>query len=159
MRVLLASLGTLLRAALRSRATLALENAALRQQLAAYQRAEKRPRLQPGDRLFWVLLRRCWSDWTRSLVVVKPATVVGWHRRGFRALWRQKSNPGRPRIPKRHIAVIKRISGEHPEWGEDKIAEELAVKLGIHLTMAEFPDMPRGSEKGSSSAPLCSLEH
>jgi len=130
MRILLASLVTLLRGALRSRATLALENAALRQQLAAYQRAEKRPRLQPGDRLFWVLLRRLWSDWARSLLIVRPATVIGWHRQGFRALWRRKSRPGRPRIPKRHIAFIKRISSDHPEWGEDKLVEQLAAKFG-----------------------------
>ena len=50
---------------------------------------------------------------------MKPATVIGWHRQGFTALWRWKSRPGRPRIPRRHSAFIRRISADHPEWGED----------------------------------------
>ncbi len=95
MRIQLAALVTFVRARLRSRATVALENAALRQQLAAYHRIKKRPQLRPGDRLFWIVLRWIWSDWVRSLVLVQPATVIGWHRRGFRALWRNKSKPGR----------------------------------------------------------------
>ena len=114
------------------RATLAVENAALRQQLAVYLRNETRPRLKPGDRAFWVLLRRLWSGWASTLVIVKPATVIAWHRKGFRALWRRKSKTGRPRIPMKHIHFIKRMSSDHPEWGEDKIAEELAAKFGIH---------------------------
>jgi len=72
-------------------ASLALENAALRQQLAVYLRTSERARLRTGDRLFWVALRRLWSDWTRPLVIVKPATVIGWHRKGFQMFWRRKS--------------------------------------------------------------------
>jgi putative transposase len=85
----------------------------------------------PKDRVFWVVLSKLWSGWSRALVFVKPATVIGWHRRGFQALWRWKSGLGRPRIPQNHIQFIRRISGDHPEWGEDRIAEELAAKLGI----------------------------
>ncbi|MCP5068674.1 MAG: hypothetical protein GY946_19100, partial [bacterium] len=129
MRVQLAALVTFVHALQRSRATVALENAAFRQQLAAYHRIKKRLPLRPGDRFFWVVLRGIWSGWATSLVLVKPATVIGWHRQGFRALWRNKSKPGRPRIPKRHIGIIKRISTDHPEWGEDKIVEELAAKF------------------------------
>ncbi len=116
-------------------ASLALENAALRQQLTVYVGIQKRPRVRAGDRAFWIALHRLWSDSTRSLVIVKPATVVGWHRRGFKAIWRRKSCPGkigRPRIPRTHIAYIKRIFADQPGWGEDKIAEELAAKFGIH---------------------------
>ena len=131
MRTLLSLCLALGRAVLMPRATLILENAALRQQLTVYQRTETRPRLRPGDRVFWVVLRQVWADWPRHLVLVKPATVIGWHRQGFTALWHQKSRPGRPRIPRRHIAFIRRISADHPEWGEDKIAEELAAKFGI----------------------------
>ena len=131
MRTLLSLCFALGRAVLMPRATLILENAALRQQLTVYQRTETRPRLHPGDRVFWVLLRQVWADWPRHLVLVKPATVIGWHRQGFTALWHRKSRPGRPRIPRRHIAFIRRISADHPEWGEDKIAEELAAKFGI----------------------------
>ena len=63
--------------------TLALENLALRQQLAAYRRARAKPAVRWSDRLFWIGLRLAWSDWTSALVVVKPATVVAWHRRGL----------------------------------------------------------------------------
>ena len=73
------------------RVTLGLENAALRQQLAVYQRTQKRARLRPADRAFWILLRRLWPDWARSLVVVRPDTALAWHRRGFQVLWRRKS--------------------------------------------------------------------
>ena len=65
---------------------------------------------------------------------MKSAAVLSWHREGFKTMWRRKSRSGRtrrPRIPREHIGFIKRISGDHPEWGEDKIAEELAAKFGI----------------------------
>jgi hypothetical protein len=134
MRTLIVALLGCLRAALMSRATLALENAALRQQLATYARTSPRPRLRTCDRAFWIALRRLWPDWTRPLVIVKPETVIGWHRKGFRIVWRHRSRNrrlGRPRIPGEHIAFIQRISSDHPEWGEDRIAEELAAKFGV----------------------------
>jgi putative transposase len=133
-RTTLSALLALVRASLKPRAHLTLENAALRQQLTVYIRTQKRPRLRSEDRVFWIMLHRLWSDATRSLIIVKPATVVGWHRQGFKAMWRRKSRPGkigRPRIPRRHIEFIKRISSDQPGWGEDKIAEELAAKFGI----------------------------
>jgi putative transposase len=139
-----------------SRSALALENAALRQQLAVYLRTSKRARLRASDRVFWVVLRRLWPDWARPLVIVKPETVIAWHRRGFRLFWRRKSRwgqIGRPRIPRKHIAFIQRISGDHPEWGEDKIAEELAAKFGIQHSpstirryMIPRPSAPRGDQ-------------
>ena len=134
---------------------MAVENAALRQQLGVYIRKKKRPKLQSEDRVFWVVLRRLWSDWARALVIVKPATVIGWHRKGFRALWRRKCGPGRPRIPRQHIAFIERISGDHPGWGEDRIAEELAAKFGVvhsGSTIRKYmvprrPRQPRGDQR------------
>jgi transposase InsO family protein len=139
-----------------SRAALALENAALRQQLAVCLRAPTRPRLRTGDRVFWIALRRLWPDWTRPLVIVKPETVIRWHRKGFTLFWRRKSRQGqigRPRIPRKHITFIQRISGDHPEWGEDKIAEELAAKFGIKHSpstirryMIPRPSAPRGHQ-------------
>jgi hypothetical protein len=135
MGTLLSALLSILRAALLPRAALALENAALRQQLTIYQRTQKRARLGTGDRLFWVLLRRLWPEWDRALIVVRPETVIGWHREGFKLFWRRRSmrgKVGRPRISREHIAFIRRISGDHPEWGEDKIAEEFDAKFGIH---------------------------
>jgi putative transposase len=132
MRLLVYLLAWFLGAVFTSRGSLALENLALRQQLATYARSQKRPRLKPEDRAFWVALSRVWSEWRSPLVFVKPATVIDWHRRGFRRYWRWKSGkPGRPRIPAEHIAFIRRISNDQPGWGEDRIAEELAIKLGV----------------------------
>jgi len=74
----------------------ALENLALRQQLAALKRTAKRPQLRTHDRLFWVLLARAWRDWRQSLVFVQPDTVVRWHREWFRRRWATRSRPSRP---------------------------------------------------------------
>src|SRR6185369_4163906 len=80
-----------------TRHRLALESAALRQQLAVYKRKHPRPRLQRLDRLFWVALRRFWSGWSDALIIVQPKTVVSWHRAGFRVFWRWRSRQsGRP---------------------------------------------------------------
>jgi hypothetical protein len=132
MRLLVSLLVWTLRAVLKSRRSLALENLALRQQLATYARTQKRPRLKPQERTFWVALSRVWSEWRSPLAFVKPATVIDWHRRGFRRYWRWRSRkPGRPRIPDEHIALLRRLSADQPGWGEDRIAEGLAIKLGV----------------------------
>jgi putative transposase len=72
----------------------ALENLALRQQLAAFKRAVKRPQLRRGDRLFWILLAKAWRDWRTALIVVHPDTVVRWHRHWLRRRWTRRSAPG-----------------------------------------------------------------
>jgi putative transposase len=77
--------------ALRSKRDLVLENAALRHQLMVLQRQSKAPRIKNRDRLFWITLLRLWPDWRGALSLVQPATVVRWHRKGFRAYWRWKS--------------------------------------------------------------------
>ncbi len=91
-----------LRACFRSQREQALVELALRQQLAVYAHAGRRPRLMSLDRAFWVLLRQLWPRWREVLVVVQPDTVVRWHRKGFRLYWRFRSRrrPGRPRLPK-----------------------------------------------------------
>lgn len=117
------------------RATLALENPASRQQLTIYQRNQKHPRLRTGDRVFWVFLLRLWSAWDRPLIIVRPETVIAWHRQGFRLFWHRRSisrEVGRPRIPREHTVLIRRIPTDHPECGEVRIAEELDAKFGIH---------------------------
>src|SRR6266849_1439791 len=89
------------RAALRDRRELALENLALRQQLIVLKRTDKRPRIQNKDRLFWIWLSRTWSGWRRTLLIVQPATIVGWHRQGFRHYWARRSQcktSGRPSV-------------------------------------------------------------
>jgi hypothetical protein len=78
---------------------LALENLALRQQLAILKQSKKRPQIPNRDRLFWILLSRFWSGWRETLIIVKPHTVVQWHKKGFKLFWRLKSRrkgPGRP---------------------------------------------------------------
>jgi putative transposase len=76
------------RAFLVSRHSLALEVVALRQQLAVWKRKQPRPKLKRLDRLFWITLCRLWTDWRKALLIVKPETVVSWHRAGFRLFWR-----------------------------------------------------------------------
>lgn len=121
-----------LRLTLGRRADLLLEIAALRQQLDVLRRQVNRPRLQRKDRVFWIWLSRNWPKWKDALVIVQPETVLRWHREGYRRYWRRRSaSVGRPRIPWEHIRFIKRISTDHPEWGEDRIALELKLKLGI----------------------------
>jgi hypothetical protein len=106
---------------------------ALRQQLAVYKRKSKKPLLRNRDRLFWSLLSKIWEDWKSELILVKPEAVLRWRERKFREFWRKKSQnkPGRPAIPNEHIDFIRRISSDHPEYGEDRIALELEVKFGI----------------------------
>jgi hypothetical protein len=85
-----------LRSAFRSRADLTLENLALRQQLANLRRTSGRPHLRKADRAFWIALSRLWSRWADVIVLVKPDTVVRWHRAGFRLFWRWKSRSRSP---------------------------------------------------------------
>ncbi len=122
-----------LRGMARSRISLAAENAILRHQLAVLQRGRPRPLLRPADRVLWIWLCRHWKRWRSALVLIQPATVLKWHREGYRRYWRRRSgrHRGRPRIPRSHISLIHRISSDHPEWGEDRIALELKTKLGV----------------------------
>jgi transposase InsO family protein len=109
---------------------------ALQQQLEVYQRqqAGKRLQLTDQDRRFWVMLRKRWPRWRETLVMVKPATVVAWHRKLGR-WWqrRQRRPPGRPPMPEEVQALIRRMAGENPFWGQERIAGELG-KLGIEVS-------------------------
>ena len=126
------SLAAAARVFFRSRSDVALEVLALRQQVAVLKRKRLRPELNAADRLFWTMLRGCWSRWKDVLVVVKPETVVGWHRAGFRWYWRWRSRPrgGRPRITPEIRVLIRRLAQENPGWGAPKIHGELQ-KLGF----------------------------
>jgi putative transposase len=106
---------------------------ALRQQLSIYKRKSKKPVLRNKDRLFWFLLSKVWRDWASELILVRPETVIRWRKRKFREFWQKKSQGklGRPAIPQKHIEFIRKISSDHPEYGEDRIALELEVKFGI----------------------------
>ncbi len=96
---------------------LAAENLALRQQLAVIKRTNKRPKNRMADRLFWVLLSRIWSPWRRSLVIVRPDTVVRWHRKGFKLFWKFKSKgPGRPQVSREIRDLVRRMAAANPSW-------------------------------------------
>jgi transposase InsO family protein len=116
----------------RSRSDTALEILALRQQLTVFKRKRPRPQLNRLDRFFWTTLRRFWSRWANALLIVQPATVVGWHRAGFRLYWRWRSRPrgGRPKITEEIRGLIRRLAEENPHWGAPKIHGELQ-KIGF----------------------------
>jgi hypothetical protein len=130
------------------------ENVALRHQLAVLQgRRKQRVRLRAADRFLWVLIARLWPGWREALVIVRPETVLAWHRQGFRLFWRRKSQAGktgRPEISAETIALIRRMNQENPLWGAPRIHGELR-KLGIKVaqsTVAKYVVRrpgPRGS--------------
>ena len=121
----------------RTRDDLVLENLALRHQLLALQAKRPRPRLGVLDKLFWVLLRRVWSGWKRSLILVTPETVVRWHRAGFRLYWswisRARKAVGRKPISREVRDLIFRMVAENPTWGAPRIHGEL-LKLGFDIS-------------------------
>jgi len=116
---------------------LALENLALRQQLAAWKVRQPRPPLAATDRIFWVVLSRFWKNWRSSLQIVQPETVVRWHRQGFRRYWAWKSRHrlGRPAISAELRDLIRRMSRANPLWGAPRIHGEL-LKLGLTVSQA-----------------------
>jgi transposase InsO family protein len=133
---------------LRSRQAVALEIVALRHQLGVLQRQTNRPRLTRSDRMLWVALHRLWPRWRQALVIVKPATVIAWHRAGFRAYWARKSRPkgGRPRIEPEIRKLIRQMWLANPTWGRPRIQAELA-KIGIRVsdsTVRKYKPKRRG---------------
>jgi len=122
-------------ATFKSRAALQLENLALRHQLGVLHRSVKRPRLTAADRLLWAWLSEVWADWRSTLCIVKPETIIAWHRKGFRLFWTWKirhGQPGRPPVSKETRELIRRMSRENPLWGAPRIHGEL-LKLGIDV--------------------------
>jgi len=123
-----------LRALGRSRSDLLLENLALRQQIALLTKTVGRPRWQREERVLWLALRRSWRRWQDALVLVKPDTVVAWHRKAFRSYWTALSRaPGRPRLDAEVRQLIVRMACENPTWGAPRIHGELA-KLGFNVS-------------------------
>jgi transposase InsO family protein len=129
---LFALLLDLLRASLRSRRDLVLENLLLRHQLAVALRPKPRPKIRCRDKLLWILAGRLCHDWRRHLMLVRPETVVGWHRRGWRLFWwwRSRCPLGRPRLSPEVRELIATVSRDNPLWGAERIRGEL-LKLGI----------------------------
>ncbi len=100
----------------KSRTRLVAENLCLRQQLIALKRRQARPQLRDADRRFWILACQFFSGWSRSLIVVKPDTVVSWHRKGWKAYWhwrsRRSSRKGRRKIKPELRELIRRMASE-----------------------------------------------
>jgi putative transposase len=150
---LLAALLPTLRSAMRSRRDLVLENLALRQQLATLA-GRRHPDIRPADRVFWILLRRLWSGWAETLAIVRPDTVVRWHRAGFLTYWnwlsRRGKRSGRPLLPREIRALIRRMASENP-WGAPRIHGELLC-LGFDVSersvsryLRSLPRTPRAN--------------
>jgi putative transposase len=137
-----------MRSLFRTRRELALENLALRQQVAVLIRTcgDRRLRLGAWDRAFWTILSQRWARWREALAIVEPATVIRWHREGFRRFWTRRSRPrrlGRPGLDHEVVRLIGRMSRANVTWGAPRIRNELA-KLGIAVavsTVAKY--MPR----------------
>jgi hypothetical protein len=117
---------TVVHALFAKKANLVAENLALRQQLTVFRRKVGRPRLRRRDRIFWLWLARSWSGWRDTLIVVKPATVVRWHRQGFKYHWDWKSlhKGGRPAIDPEVRNLIRRMSRANPLRGAPRIHGE-----------------------------------
>ena len=120
----------------RSRAVVELENLALRHQLHILRRQRPgRLRLFAFDRLVWVVLYRLWPRCLEMMVLLKPATVIQWHRQGFRLFWRWRSRSGRPSVDREIRNLIRQMSSANPLWGAPRIHGEL-LKIGIEVSQA-----------------------
>src|SRR5439155_8623371 len=114
-----------LRLCLRFPTALAAENLFLRKQLALYQERRVAPRRATTATRLALTWLSAWFDWRQALVIVQPATLLRWHREGFRLFWRWKSRRGRPSIPVDLQALIRQMARENPTWGQERIANEL----------------------------------
>ena len=142
----------------RTHADIQLEVLALRHQVTVLQRTNPKPKLRPADRRLWVWLSRSWSRWRSALVIVKPATVVEWHRHGFRWYWTWKvrhGRSGRPRVPKETRDLIRMMSRENPLWGAPR-SLVLAVGDTMHaLRTGRVTSWPLDSVYSHSCSRLC----
>src|SRR5215472_2222464 len=141
----------------RSRHSLLIENLALRQQLAAFKRKRGRPKLSTIDKVFWIALRRFWSSWKNALIVVKPETVVHWHRSGFQLYWRFISRVRKP-VGRRPVTeeireLIFQMVAENPTWRAPRIHGEL-VMLGFQISERSVSRWMRHAPLPSSAPKL-----
>ena len=121
----------------RSKPALVAENALLRQQLLILRRSVKRPRCTPTDRTLLVLLAGRVHAWRHALLIVQPATLLRWHRQGFRLCWRRKSRAttmNKPKVSTETIALIREMVAANRSWGAERIRNEL---LKLHIRVAK----------------------
>jgi putative transposase len=138
--------------ALQSKSAVEAEHLFLRRQLALYvERGVKPRRIDSVTRIALTILSR-FFQWRDALVVVHPQTLLRWHRQGWKLFWRLKSRPGRPSIPAQLQALIRQMARENPLWGEERIANELRLKLGLEIsprTVRKYlPRNPTGRPRG-----------
>ena len=146
---LLADLAGLVVLSVRPRRSVEAENFFLRRELALYrERGVKPRRVDAATRVSLALLSQLF-DWRDALVVVRPETLIRWHRAGWRLFWRCKAGPGRPPIPLEMRQLIRRVATENPLWGEERIANELLLKLGLRVlprtVRKSMPKLPPGT--------------
>src|SRR5215471_4351676 len=127
-----------LRLALSSRTVLSAEVLFLRKQLAFYQEHQIHPRKLTAAARFSLVLWSRFFNFRQALMIVKPDTLIGWHRKGFKLWWGWKSRLGRLRISEDLRHLIVRMVRENPTWGEVRLAAELSVKLGILVSLGEW---------------------
>ncbi len=137
---------------LRSNSSVRAENLVFRKQLAQFiERGAKPRRFDHASRASLAVFSR-FCDWRNTVVNIRPSTMVRWHRMGWRIFWRLKSRAGRPPIPLELRALIRRMAAENPLWGQEKISNELLVKLGLRVsprTVAKYvPKRPGGGPRG-----------
>jgi len=156
MRSVLISVLTTVRGVVRTRAALHLEILALRHQLQVLQRSHRpRSRLANADRWLWAWLSTEWTEWRTALAIVKPATVVAWHRQGFLLFWtgRSRRRTGRPPVSAGIRSLIRTMSRENPLWGAPRVHGEL-LKLGLQVsqtTVAKYLPRPTTTTPSSQS--------
>jgi putative transposase len=134
----------------RSPAAQAAENLFLRKQLGLYVERKTKPRRATDSIRFTLVRLSRFFEWPGALTIVKPETLIRWHRKGFRLFWKWKSRPrGRPRVPADLRALIAEMASDNPTWGEERIADELLLKIGIQISprtirryMPKYPGHP-----------------
>jgi putative transposase len=144
-----------IRLSLRRRSALAAENLYLRKQLTLYLERKVKPRqAEAATKLTLVLLSKLFA-WSEALTIVKPDTFIRWHQKGFRLVWRWKSKlRGRPRVPAELQKLIVEMADENSTCGEERIAAELLLKLGIGVsprTVRRCMPPVKGPQRGPSS--------
>ena len=133
MKNLIILLFEFIRLSFKNRHSLILENLLLRQQIIILKRKTKKPKLKNIDRIILIWISKLWSNWKSALIIVKPETLIGWHKEGFKFFWRWKSRTtGRPLIDWELIKLIRKLQKDNPIWTHQRIQGEL-VKLGYNV--------------------------
>ena len=141
---LLTDVAGLIALSVRPRRAIEAENLVLRRQLALFKERGVQPRrIDAATRASLALLSRL-CDWRSCLVIIRPETVLRWHRAGWRLFWRGKSRPGRPQIRLELRQLIRRMAIGNPLWGEERIANEILLKLAIRVSPVVRNNSRRG---------------